>query len=97
ANHLVFEEFGGLEQTIFPSSRKRQEAADRMIAEGALAGGAEAVLFDETTPIFCDNQGDAIGQTLATTVFELFPDRVEWRVHATPGERDALNGTMGVV
>lgn len=98
ANHLLFGEFDGLEQTIILSSRNRQEAADRMIAEGALARGAEAVLFDETTPIFCDsNRGDDIGQTLATSVFALFPDRVEWRVHATPGERDALSGTMRVV
>ncbi|MER8766757.1 C45 family peptidase [Mesorhizobium sp. M0968] len=97
ANHLAFEEFGGLEQTIHLSSRKRQEASDRMIAEGALARGAEAVLFDETTPIFCDNQGDEVGQTLATAVFELFTDRVEWHVHTTPGERDALSGTMHVV
>ncbi|RVC85488.1 peptidase C45, partial [Mesorhizobium sp. M2A.F.Ca.ET.017.03.2.1] len=36
-------------------------------------------------------------QTLATSVFTLFPDRVEWRVHATPDDRDALSGTMRVV
>ncbi|MER9566931.1 C45 family peptidase [Mesorhizobium sp. M0571] len=95
ANHLLFEEFDGLEQTITLSSRKRQEAADRMIAEGALARGAEAVLFDKTTLIFCDN--DDTLQTLATSVFALFPDRVEWRVHATPGKLDTLSGTMRVV
>lgn len=95
ANHLLFGEFDGLEQTITLSSRNRQEAADRMIAEGALARGAEAVLFDKTTPIFCDNDDPV--QTLATGVFALFPDRVEWRVHATPGELDALSGTMPVV
>ncbi|SJM32854.1 C45 family autoproteolytic acyltransferase/hydolase [Mesorhizobium delmotii] len=98
ANHLLFEEFDGLEQTITLSSRKRQEAADRMIAKGALAGGPEAVLFDETTPIYGNkDRRDDKAQTLATSVFALFPDRVEWRVHAAPSECDALSGTMRVV
>ncbi|MER9965102.1 C45 family peptidase [Mesorhizobium sp. M0045] len=98
ANHLLFREFDGLEQTITLSSRDRQEAADRMIAEGALAGGAEAVLFDETTPIYRDkDRRDDYAQTIATSVFSLFPDRVEWRVHAAPDECDSLSGTMRVV
>ncbi|TIP97635.1 MAG: peptidase C45, partial [Mesorhizobium sp.] len=78
---------------ISVSSRNRQEAADRMIAEGALAEGAEAVLFDETTPIYANGSD----QTLATSVFALFPDRVEWRVHAAPDERDTFSGTIRVV
>ncbi|ARO32630.1 acyl-coenzyme A:6-aminopenicillanic acid acyl-transferase family protein (plasmid) [Rhizobium sp. NXC14] len=94
ANHLLSSEFSGLRQTIGASSRDRQEAADRMIAEGALGGGAEAVLFDETTPIF-KNWKES--RTLATSIFELYPDRVEWRIHATPDERNALSGTMRVV
>ncbi|RVD01730.1 peptidase C45, partial [Mesorhizobium sp. M7A.F.Ca.ET.027.02.1.1] len=98
ANHLLFGELNGLDQTITLSSRNRQEAADRMIAEGALAGGPEAVLFDETTPIYRGEYGrDDYAQTLATALFAIFPDRVEWRVHATPDERDALSGTMQVV
>ncbi|MER9676926.1 C45 family peptidase [Mesorhizobium sp. M0208] len=96
ANHMLYGEFDGLKQTINPSSRNRQEAADRMIAEGALANGAEAVLFDETAPIY-KNRQDEDSQTLAMGVFELFPDRVEWRVHAAPEERNALSGTMRVV
>ncbi|MER9593124.1 C45 family peptidase [Mesorhizobium australicum] len=96
ANHLLSREFYGLNQTITPSSRDRQEAADQMIAEGALAGGAEAVLFDETTPIY-KNRQDENSRTLATSVFVLSPDRVEWRVHAAPDERDTLSGTMRVV
>ncbi|MER9632365.1 C45 family peptidase [Mesorhizobium sp. M0296] len=95
ANHLLYGELDGLEQTITLSSRNRQEAADRMIAEGALAMGAEAVLFDETTPIYANGSGDS--QTLATSVFALFPDRIEWRVHAAPDERYVLSGTMRVV
>ncbi|MGM4884474.1 MULTISPECIES: C45 family autoproteolytic acyltransferase/hydolase [Rhizobium] len=94
ANHLLSGEFSGLKQTIGASSRDRQEAADRMIAEGALAGGAEAVLFDETTPIFKEWKDS---RTLATSIFELFPNRIEWRIHAARDERNALSGTMRVV
>ncbi|MER9020033.1 C45 family peptidase [Mesorhizobium sp. M0510] len=98
ANHLLFSEFDGLEQTITQSSRNRQETADRMIAEGALVGGAEAVLFEESAPIYrdTDRKCDDNIHTLATGVFALFPDRIEWRVHAAPDERDALSGTMRV-
>ncbi|RWI15730.1 C45 family peptidase [Mesorhizobium sp.] len=94
ANHMLCGEFDSLKQTISLSSRDRQEAADRMIAEGALAGGAEAVLFDETTPIYKNGKN---GSTLATGVFELFLDRIEWRIHAAPHERDTLSGTMRVI
>ncbi|AGB73618.1 MULTISPECIES: C45 family autoproteolytic acyltransferase/hydolase [Rhizobium] len=94
ANHLLSSEFSGVKQTIGASSRDRQAAADRMIGEGALAGGAEAVLFDETTLIFKDWKDS---RTLATSVFELFPDRIEWRIHAARDERAALSGTMRVV
>ncbi|MER8646412.1 C45 family peptidase [Mesorhizobium sp. M1252] len=95
ANHLLFEEFNGLEQQINLSSRDRQEAAERMIANGDLAKGTEAVLFDESTPIYKDRREDGV-QTLATSQFALFADRVEWRVHATPADRDALTGTMRI-
>ncbi|RUV24687.1 carcinine hydrolase/isopenicillin-N N-acyltransferase family protein, partial [Mesorhizobium sp. M5C.F.Ca.IN.020.32.2.1] len=98
ANHLIFSDFDGQEQTITQSSRNRQAAADRMIAEGALADGPEAVLFDETAPIYCDkSQHHDVAQTLAIGVFTLFPDRVEWIVHAAPNALGTLNGTMRVM
>ncbi len=96
ANHLICPEFESLKQTINPSSRDRQEAADRMIAENALVGGPEAVLFDESTPIY-KNRQDESSRTLATSVFTLFPDRIHWRAHSSLDERDALSGTMHVV
>ncbi|WP_205769825.1 hypothetical protein [Microvirga sp. KLBC 81] len=33
----------------------------------------------------------------AATAISISPDRVEWRVHAAPGERDMLSGRMRVV
>ncbi|MER9606398.1 C45 family peptidase [Mesorhizobium sp. M0243] len=95
-NHLLCAEFDGLKQTIKPNSRDRLAAAERMIGEGALARSPEAVLFDETTPIYKNGEDDS-AQTLATVVFELFPDRVGWRIHTAPDKRDALSGTMRVI
>ncbi|PCK77193.1 C45 family autoproteolytic acyltransferase/hydolase [Rhizobium sophoriradicis] len=96
ANHLICQEFDGLKQTIESNSRDRQEAVERMIAAGALAAGAEAVLFDETTPIYKNRQEERV-RTLATCVFSLFPDRIEWRVHTASDQRDTLTGTMRVI
>ncbi|MDX8522753.1 C45 family peptidase [Mesorhizobium dulcispinae] len=97
ANHLIFEEFRSLDQKITLSSRNRQQTADRLIAEGALDVGSEGVLFDETAPIYrVDRDCDDKIETLATGIFELFEDRVEWQVHATPKERKTLCGTIAV-
>lgn len=93
SNHLLCGEFDGLQQTISPSSRDRQAAADRMITEGSLAGGPEPLLFDETTPIY-KGQKDEHFRTVATSIFALLPHSVEWRVHAAPDERDTITGTM---
>ncbi|PCK76848.1 C45 family autoproteolytic acyltransferase/hydolase [Rhizobium sophoriradicis] len=95
ANHLLSREFEHITQTINPSSRDRQESADRMIADGALAGGPEAILFDEDTPIY--KKQDDNSSTLATSVFKLFPDHVEWHVHASPNDRDAIIGVMNIM
>ena len=96
ANHLLEDAFAGLDQSITESSRARQHAADAMIASGALAGGgAEDILFDTTTPIHCDKDGrDDYAQTLATGIFEMHGDRVDWTIHAEPDQQNALGGTM---
>lgn len=98
ANHLLEDAFTGLDQSITISSRARQGAADRMIAGGVLAGGrAEDILFDTLTPIHCDkDRRDDYAQTLATGVFEMHGDRVDWTIHAEPDERNALSGTVPV-
>lgn len=96
ANHLLAPAFERLSQTVTRSSRARQDAADRMIGEGVLgSGSAEDILFDTATPIHCDSdKRDDYAQTLATGVFSLQADRVDWKIHATPGERDALSGSL---
>ncbi|MER9592880.1 C45 family peptidase [Mesorhizobium australicum] len=97
ANHLLFREFDGVgvdDHPLFPRLTGGGGQDDR----GRLAGGAEAVLFDETTPIYRGkDRRDDYAQTIATSVFALFPDRVEWSAHAAPDECDSLSGTMRVV
>jgi len=82
-----------LEQTISASSRDRQAAVDRVTAGQRLAQDAEVVLFDETVPIYKNGTIDG-SQTLATGVFALSANRVEWSVHAAPNECDVLGGTV---
>ena len=58
-------------------------------------GSAEDILFDEA--IHCDKDGrDDYAQTLATGVFQLHRDRVDWTVHAGPADRAALSGTAAI-
>lgn len=54
-------------------------------------------MFDERTPIHRDKdaRGD-YAQTLATGVFHLHRDRVDWTVHAGPADRAALSGTAAI-
>jgi hypothetical protein len=94
ANHLIDEAFKQIPQTITSSSEDRQNNAEKMIAAGT---GPESILFDRTTPVYRANDaGDDYAQTLSTGIFYLHTDRVEWNLHATPEETNALTGTMHV-
>lgn len=99
ANHLVEDAFADVEQVITQSSRDRQRRADDMIqaVPPTDRAGAEAILFERKTPVYRANDaGDDYSQTLATAVFELHADRVDWRIHASPEQPDALFGTTNV-
>lgn len=99
ANHLLADEFRALGQMITESSRIRQQRADQLIGDGALArgGAAEDILFDREAPIYGANDDrDDYAQTLATGVFDLYRDRVEWRVHTGQESNSKLSGTAGV-
>lgn len=99
ANHLIAEQFSSVAQAITGSSSDRQRRADAMIDETppATAADAEDILFERETPIYRANDaGDDYSQTLCTGVFELFVDRVEWRLHAAPDAPDTLTGTTRI-
>ena len=96
ANHLVAAQFSSLDQEVTGSSRDRQTAADNWVRTRPprSSADAEAILFERDTPIYRANDaGDDYSQTLCTGVFELFADRVDWRIHAAPTERAAIDGT----
>ena len=99
ANHLVADDFGGLDQDCQASSVARQERADAMIAAGAVAAGDPlAVLFDRRNaalPIL--RHGDEAGNdgyTLATVVFKITARAVDWTISHGPDTHAVASGRI---
>lgn len=96
ANHLVFDAFADADQEIAPSSRDRQARADALIAGGALGRDPLALLRDTDGgdyPICRKAAGGRdTGYTLATAVYEIGADRVDWRVYDDPAGAPILEG-----
>lgn len=96
ANHLIESAFAGLAQEITDSSRDRQLRAESML-RGGEHPRPEAILFDDEAPIYRANDaGDDYSQTLATAVFELSPACVDWRIHASPDQTEAIVGSRSL-
>lgn len=96
ANHLVFDSFRDIDQRMAESSRDRQSRADQLLAGGDVGRNPLDILGDsdgEGLPI-CRKQlgGPDGGFTLATAVFEIAADTVDWRVHADPNGSAILEG-----
>lgn len=98
ANHLVDDYFSKVEQVVTASSEYRQTTVDEHLANGGDPTKPEEVLFKPASngglsvlrrP---DDGGDDYGCTLATGVFKLFADRVEWAVHGSPDDLNMLTG-----
>lgn len=98
ANHLVFEDFAGLDQEIAASSRARQIRAETLIGPGGAGRDALAILSDTLDPEWpiCRKRqgGPDSGFTLATAVFEIGPEHVDWRVHRDPREACIAHGRV---
>lgn len=98
ANHLIDDYFDKVAQVVTASSDYRQSSVDKYFAEGGNPHDPEEILFrrgsgDELSVLRRpDDGGDDYGCTLATGVFRLFEDHVEWTVHADPHDRDVLTG-----
>ena len=99
ANHLVADDYGGLAQDCPPSTLARQERAEALIAAGALtAGDPYAVLYDRANadlPIL--RRGDEAGSdgyTLASAVFKIAADAVEWTVSHGPDPVAVTSGRI---
>ncbi|MFP6731235.1 MAG: C45 family peptidase [Alphaproteobacteria bacterium] len=98
ANHLVADDYEALAQDCQPSSDARQERADALIAAGTLAGGnALDILFDRANaalPILRDGDEEGNdGYTLATAVFKIGAEAVDWSVCHGPDASPVASGT----
>ena len=96
-NHLVFSECADIGQEVANSSASRQRRAEALISDGALEGrDPMAILGDDADaqlPICRKRRGGTDpGYTLASAVFELHRDRVNWRVHEHPLEAPVFSG-----
>jgi hypothetical protein len=97
-NHLISQALSGTNQLITESSAYRQTWADTLIAGGALAERVpESMLFDRESAKFSiyrhneDGGDDDYSRTLATGVFRIYRDRVDWSIHDGPEQRDIMH------
>ena len=102
ANHLVADDYGELDQDCQPSSRARQERADALIAAGVMAAGDPfAILFDRENaalPILRNGNEDGNdGYTLASAVFEITAEAVDWKVCHGPDPESVASGHVARV
>ena len=86
ANHLVHADMTDVAQIVTDSSLHRQRRADRLLAaDNASLGDALRILFDRgdaALPIHRSAPDDPDHEnTLATAVFSIQADRVEWAVY----------------
>lgn len=85
-NHLVYDPFAGINQELAESSLDRLRRATALISEGVLAAGDPLVILQDQTgeglPIYRKGQhSEDSGYTLATVVFEIGTEGVDWRVY----------------
>ena len=98
SNHLVFTECADIPQEVANSSASRQRRGEALISEGALEGRDASVVLGDCAeadlPICRKNRGGTDpGYTLATAIFSVAEDRVDWQVHTHPLEAPELSGT----
>jgi hypothetical protein len=90
ANHLVHDDMDGEPQVITDSSGSRQVRGDALVAGGAAVSDPLATLRDtggEGLPIRRDDPHDPDDEnTLATAVFVIEGDRLDWSVHGATEE-----------
>ena len=102
ANHLTDSYFKALDQRITVSSQFRQDAVDRYLADGGDPAVPENILFQrggdggESVLRRPGDGGDDYGCTLATAIFRIFPDRVDWCIHGGPDQLNAVAGSQRV-
>lgn len=102
ANHLLDDYFSKVDQIVTDSSAYRQTTVDQHLSAGGDPTKPEEILFQQGANNGLsvlrrpDDGGDDYGCTLATGVFKLFDDRVEWAVHGSPDDLNMLTGCFEV-
>ena len=84
ANHLVHDAFVGLQQADAPSSMSRQARGEALLAAERAADVARLLADQETAPLPIYRKrvgGEDAGFTLASGLFEIGVEVVDWRVH----------------
>ena len=95
ANHLVSPELKDKAQTIGQSTSVRQDRADELLSQGALAeGGPTRILFESKpaqeilrTP---DDASADTNVTLATGIFQISKEGVSYAIHDGPDKQNAI-------
>jgi hypothetical protein len=100
-NHLVCEQFAHLEQELARSSRDRLRRARALINQGALAARDPLVILQDRggdgMPIYRKGQHpDDAGHTLASVVFEIGTNGVDWRVYTDSAEQAEHRGRVSL-
>jgi len=98
ANHLVFVQNADIQQEVAPSSARRQQRAEALIESGTATGrGPLAVLGDDAGELpICRKRrgGPDPGYTLATAVFRIGGEGVDWEVHEDPRQAPVHRGRV---
>ncbi|MDH3317850.1 MAG: C45 family peptidase [Gammaproteobacteria bacterium] len=100
-NHLVYDRFADLNQELATSSRDRLRRAEALIGEGGLTERNPLVILQDSAgigmPIYRKGSyaGDT-GYTLATVIFEIGADSIDWRIFTDADTEVEHLGSVGV-
>lgn len=99
ANHLLDPAFADEAQTVSPSSERRQaQASAALDSAGRNGATAQAILADRRNRDYpvCLKGGhrDASSFTLASALFEIGDEALDWQVHTDPADPPVLKGRV---
>lgn len=100
-NHLVYGRFADLNQELATSSRDRLRRAEALIEEGGLVERDPMVILQDSAgegmPIYRKGiySGDP-GYTLATVIFEIGADSIDWRIYTDSATEAEHRGSVRV-
>lgn len=100
ANHLIYEPFTSINQSVTASSKARQTRAMQMLNDEVhMDSGPQAILFDrsqagQTIHRIPGDGSDDYGRTLASGLFTISSDAVNWTLHDGPDNLGIMGGNV---